>query len=233
MGCDIHSVAQVKKDNKWVTVKQRICGDPRSYNTFGILADVRNGFGTAGCDTGDGFRPIHEQRGLPEDFALIDDDDHPIKNVPSEKYWSHQTEAQRAEYAKEALESTEVWMGDHSHSWALLSELEAYAEKYGNAGTKIRGYINEVQYEELKKTGKFSESWAGGIWGPNIITMSMSQYDAAKATDELPTKEIYIKAEWEKTYFEVTYLKEIIESLRKIKAEYKTDDVRYVYGFDS
>jgi hypothetical protein len=36
---------------------------------FAILADVRNGYGFAGCDTGDGFKPIAEPRGLPEDVS--------------------------------------------------------------------------------------------------------------------------------------------------------------------
>ena len=36
---------------------------------FAILAGVRNGYGFAGCDTGDGFRPIAPPRGLPGDVS--------------------------------------------------------------------------------------------------------------------------------------------------------------------
>jgi hypothetical protein len=46
MGTDIHSIAQVRRNGSWETVAIGVCGDPRSYNTFAMLADVRNGTGT-------------------------------------------------------------------------------------------------------------------------------------------------------------------------------------------
>lgn len=68
MGTDIHSIAQVNRDGQWQTVAVGIDGDQRSYNTFAMLANVRNGYGFAGCRTSTGFPVIHEQRGLPEDL---------------------------------------------------------------------------------------------------------------------------------------------------------------------
>lgn len=68
MGTDIHSIAQVCRDGSWVTVAIGIYGDPRSYNTFAMLANVRNGRGFAGIKTSDGFPYIHEPRGLPADL---------------------------------------------------------------------------------------------------------------------------------------------------------------------
>jgi hypothetical protein len=44
----------------------------RCYNLFSQLADVRNGYGFAGVDTGEGFVPICETKGLPE--GIIDPD---------------------------------------------------------------------------------------------------------------------------------------------------------------
>jgi hypothetical protein len=41
----------------------------RDYDLFAILANVRNGLGTAGCETGTGFLPISDNRGLPEDTS--------------------------------------------------------------------------------------------------------------------------------------------------------------------
>ena len=90
MGCDIHSLAQVRKNGKWVTVLQTVAGDHRNYDTFAVLADVRNGYGFAGCDTGDGFEPISEPKGFPSDFEVINGDRHPIeKNTPSSRDLSH------------------------------------------------------------------------------------------------------------------------------------------------
>jgi hypothetical protein len=75
MGTDIHSIAQVQVDGKWRTVAVGIGGDPRSYNMFAMLADVRNGYGFAGIKTSDSFPVIHERRGLPSDLALNEDGD--------------------------------------------------------------------------------------------------------------------------------------------------------------
>lgn len=41
----------------------------RNYNLFAILANVRNGRGFAGVETGAGFNPIDSPRGLPEDYS--------------------------------------------------------------------------------------------------------------------------------------------------------------------
>lgn len=69
----------------------------RNYDLFGMLADVRNGRGFAGCETGDGFEPIADPRGLPKDVS------DPVK-----------AESDR-------------WDSDgHSHSWLTLAELQAY-----------------------------------------------------------------------------------------------------------
>lgn len=43
----------------------------RNYTVFSVLADVRNGRGFAGVDTGDRIEPIDEPRGLPEDASDI------------------------------------------------------------------------------------------------------------------------------------------------------------------
>ena len=73
MGTDIHSIAQVNRDGRWQTVAIGIDGDQRSYNTFAMLANVRNGYGFAGCRTSTGFPVIHEPRGLPEDLKTNED----------------------------------------------------------------------------------------------------------------------------------------------------------------
>ena len=69
----------------------------RNYNVFAILANVRNGRGFAGVDTGDGFVPIAEPRGIPEDAS---------------DYYKHQVEA----YGENG----------HSHSYLTLQELLDY-----------------------------------------------------------------------------------------------------------
>jgi hypothetical protein len=90
MGCDIHMYVEKKVKGKWVKVGD-VFDNPyyepegpdyswntpktdqpysgRNYNLFAILADVRNGYGFAGCDTGDAVEPIDYPRGLPHDVS--------------------------------------------------------------------------------------------------------------------------------------------------------------------
>ena len=92
MGCDIHMNYEVLKDGKWEyhdfeesfrigtysdgSVKfdyDKMWKHPlyvdRGYNLFSILANVRNGYGFAGCSTSSGFNFISQPRGLPKDVS--------------------------------------------------------------------------------------------------------------------------------------------------------------------
>lgn len=126
MGCDIHMRAERKTKKGWVKVGKRFPNpyydldkakkygedrfskfyselntdepyDGRNYDLFAILADVRNGRGFAGIDTGDGFKPIDMPRGIPSDAST--------------------------KYRKYA----ESWGDDgHSHSFFTVRELKDY-----------------------------------------------------------------------------------------------------------
>jgi hypothetical protein len=82
MGCDIHLYVERRENGAWITCDQwsKDEGDDyphvdyqksfyrgRNYDLFAIFADVRNGRGFAGCETGDGFVPICAPRGVPDD----------------------------------------------------------------------------------------------------------------------------------------------------------------------
>lgn len=87
-------------DNEQYESNERYTNEPyegRNYNLFSILANVRNGYGFAGIDTGDGFIPISEPKGIPKDAS---------------------------DFYKQEVKS---WNGDgHSHSWLTLKEIEDY-----------------------------------------------------------------------------------------------------------
>lgn len=119
MGCDIHLYVEKRNaSGEWVTADTwhddedepgrksvylwgpglKCLAGPlysgRNYDLFAVLANVRNGYGVAGCDTGEGFVPIAEPRGVPEDAC------------------------------REYLDEVSHWDGDgHSHSWLTLREL--------------------------------------------------------------------------------------------------------------
>ncbi len=134
MGCDIHPYAEVYENGKWERADVEV-PDDRNYWTFGILANVRNGYGFAGVDTGDAVRPISEPRGLPDDRATFDTDG---------KY----------EYGDKAY----VWFGDHSFSWLTLAELKAYPI---DQAITVRGVVSGAQ-RDLVRAGKCPDSWCGG-----------------------------------------------------------------------
>lgn len=85
MGCDIHTIIQIKKQNKWETLlKEEIAEfDDRNYTTFAVLANVRNSFNLK----------HFEVKGLPTDmeshlikFSEEEDD---VLDFDCEDYHSH------------------------------------------------------------------------------------------------------------------------------------------------
>jgi hypothetical protein len=81
----------------WGELKSVSPYDGRNYDLFAMLADVRNGRGFAGCNTGDGFTPISEPKGVPDDASA---------------YYKWQ--------------ANRYGVDGHSHSWLTLAELKAY-----------------------------------------------------------------------------------------------------------
>lgn len=123
MGCDIHPYFEIQDDQgKWHLHKweDEFRGPPdpedgyrpilekrreeywdhpfnlgRDYDLFAWLANVRNGFGFAGCDTGNPIDPLSAPRGIPDDAS------------------------------PEVKEASSRWSLDaHSHSWFTLKELQ-------------------------------------------------------------------------------------------------------------
>ena len=96
MGTDIHMACEVKRNDKWELVTDKVFKnhwyepnseyrwakeeytnipyDNRCYNLFAILAGVRNGRGFAGCKTGEEFNPISAPKGYPEDMCVYGND---------------------------------------------------------------------------------------------------------------------------------------------------------------
>lgn len=90
MGCDIHTVVQVKGVNRWVDVATSFL-TARNYAAFDLLAGVRTNTKILRCV------PISECKGLPDGFETDNDDIH-----------------------------NGYWMGDHSHSYLTLEEMQKY-----------------------------------------------------------------------------------------------------------
>lgn len=121
MGCDIHLVTQVQQaDGSWQCVapdRPCFCVTTEMLTTAisGGQCPYCRSTGSLGNEILEGYwlfsvlgnvrnhrelPLVSEPRGIPEGFALVDE--------------------------TVSIEGREVWLGKHSYSWLLLSELEAY-----------------------------------------------------------------------------------------------------------
>ena len=217
MGCDIHMHVEKHNGTAWVHVPKNDPDHydwsewdlPRNYNLFGILANVRNGWGFAGCDTGDRFKPISEPRGLPDDIS---------------------TGLNRINMGLDRRDDKSAWLGDHSFSWLLLSEVLAYDFEQV---TKRRGWVSLEQYRAFKATGEPPTSWSGGASGSLVENMTPEQADLV--TDDMRgvhKRMIYVHIEWPQRYRDCVS-DEFFAMIEELKKLGDPDKVRLVFGFDS
>ena len=213
MGTDIHTIAQIKSNysGKWETKADNIANEWRSYDTFAVLANVRNGYGFAGCDTGEGWEPIDEPRGLPN-------------GIETSHKWN--------------WDAREKWLGDHNHSWVTLAELKSAIKKYESKPYKINGVLRRENFLKWQATGGTPNSWCGGVSGWSIRQVSDKEFIKLKKTG-LGADVTHIETSWEvPALSRLTYLRNCIRHLELIKDtsyddDLSDDDIRMVFGFDS
>lgn len=235
MGCDIHAVLETKVDGKWKLVGETSITeypgeDPyvnmpcfysgRSYALFAVLADVRNGYGFAGCNTGDRIEPIADPRGVPDDAS----DEY--------KTW------------------VERWDCDgHSHSYHTLTDLLSYdwtREKVTRGYLDMETYAAWAGYFE--EQGEAPKGWCGDVGGPQTqkITRDEAEKLLAPAESNIGWKRadfakgkfdsVYIQCEWRQTIAKAlgsSIWIDIIVPMLKIGNEIGADNVRMVFFFDN
>lgn len=235
MGTDIHSIVQVRKPSGiWETVGVAVGGDPRSYNTFAMLADVCNRWGFAGIKTSDGFPVIHWQRGLPADLEVIDGDHVKIDRAQLVAAWdwhgklvsTEDKEAWRLNYMDDDL----MGLGDHSHSWATLAELRTFVSEVASKfQSRLCGIVGRKEYLAAKAEGRGFNSWCGAISGPGIVVAS------EPAPGGVLPECTHVRAAWTVPAMECSDLGQIVAALEHVRGicGVEAADVRYVFGFDS
>ena len=185
----------------------------RNYDLFAILADVRNGSGFAGVDTGDGFNPIFEPRGLPEDVSkdykqLVDN------------------------YGEDG----------HSHSWVTLEELDSYDWNQITNHRGWVDPIQYKIFKEKGKPEEWSGGVSGGgvdhVTNEQMdrVLNNKSYMKELEAKGYVKDKKnYYTLVEWTETYRESAGDRffESIENVRELLKRPDVLDVRLVYFFDN
>jgi len=233
MGCDIHLYVEKKIDNKWQILDKLVKEEEedgttwynrqsipfyegRNYDLFSILADVRNGYGFAGTPTGEGFVPIYDPRGVPNDAS--------------------------PEY-KAVVKN---WDCDgHSHSYHTLRQLLNYDWTQTTTKQGWCSMKEWEQWASWGRPhGKGPESYCGSIIGANISHISAAEADALFSNMSWKEREdiaeahqhTYALATWEAPYYRQAqnFLSETIPKLIQAAGGIEeADNIRIVFFFDN
>ena len=204
----------------------------RSYDLFAILANVRNGRGFAGCKTGDGFVPMTDDRGIPEDVSA------------------------------EGREYLDSYGGDgHSHTYMTLAEILSYDWDQLTWKQGVVSPIVYKEWADRGKKG-YPLTWSGMVSGGNTvminselmeekllkgeIVVTPEQIEAVKADEfsdlRMNRKEnepsYYTVIRWPTPYSEVrdnSGFNRTIELLKKLATDNGVtyNDVRLIMFFDN
>jgi hypothetical protein len=194
----------------------------RNYDVFGQLANVRNGIGCCGVDTGDGFEPIAMPRGFPPDLSpalasIFGDDE-----MTDDEY-----DAAHATYGSSG--------GDHTPSWLTLAELLAYQSRVASRRAIQRGVISWDQYLQWRESdrGEPNKGWSGGVSGLNVVTVDTKTAERMIARGFEPgATQYYVQIQWTEPYLSsgARFWEVFVPAL----AEHgDPQNVRIVFNFDS
>lgn len=190
----------------------------RNYDLFAMLADVRNGRGFAGIKTGEGFNPIAEPKGLPDDA-------------------SKQMKKAAEDYGEDG----------HSHSYLTLAELEKYDwDQVTQHQGYVTSYEYEEWVEKGKVGGP--SSWCGGVSGGSVKIVTNFQMEeliregkAGKKSEEKVGPfgigaSYYTPIKWHEYYRESagSFYTKTLPALRELAEKHGgPENIRIVFFFDN
>ena len=178
----------------------------RNYNLFAFLAGVRNGRGFAGVKTHEPVVPMFEGRGLPLDSRWL-------------------------ELSREVDDWP--WPGDHSYTWALLSEL---LECDWELWFYSQGIVGVEQFLVWKERGGGApDSWSGGIWGKNVtVHDDPDEFEELIESGEIDEDDHnrFCRVDW---YWQPLKDCSFLRWCRQLPSQLgaEPDEIRVLMGFDS
>jgi hypothetical protein len=252
MGTDIHLFVEKRVDGKWLSCdKWTIDHDPyygpegykhvdwkesfysdRNYDVFAMLADVRNGSGFAGVDTGDGFNPIAYPKGYPNDMS-------PEVKAYTDKYTEH---TPTWISLKELLEYD--WYQITKHR-GVVGIMEYYkwvkdgrkGEPYSSCGSISGPGVRHVSHFEMdeiiknlppNKIKELEDNAKDPKWGRHFDV-------DGKGEDFNKRTEYYTSVSWEESYKDAAgnFYTKVIPKLKAMNSSGNPEDIRLVFYFDS
>jgi len=190
-------------DEDWQEDENALEPGARNYNLFAFLADVRNGYGFAGTYRHEPIEPQFPGRGLPD-------------GVDEEISYEEEDDV--------------PYLGDHSFTWATLTEL---LNAPWDMEFKTAGVVPESVHISLP-IGSRPDSWSGGVSGGSTLTIQVDQYDELLRKDLLdPRIKYYIVRRWtwqplKECDFRIWLDRDLVPL-----ADGDTDSIRVIIGFDS
>ena len=213
----------------------------RNYSLFAILADVRNGYGFAGVDTGDPVVPIDAPRGLPDDVSRTIHQQSEYWGVDGHSH-SHFTvrELIDADWQQQIVKRG--WVGpEEFYRWdKFKSSPKSWSggisgrqvEHVSNAG--MRSAIEELAVCTSWTRRKYEEKHPG-------VELVKDQFEGdwhvKSGADPVSTlllqRKLYTNIEWSETWASV--VGDFLETILRMAhlADGDLDSVRAVFWFDN
>jgi hypothetical protein len=245
MGCDIHIWTEIQaKDGSWDLLESKEAYDGRNYGLFSILANVRNGYGAAGCDTGDGFVPISMPKGIPEDASDfyksevskwgIDGHSHSFLTLKEflDYDWDQVT-VKRGVVGPKEYEAFKENGKPESYSGGAMGscvinvsneEMEGYIENKDNFEWLFPFVLKHLE----DNTKSYPREWpAGETLRASIVEATIER--------EVPNHSVYTSVSWETSYREACtwWFKDSFPNLEKNAPDGDPERIRVVFFFDN
>lgn len=229
MGCDIHAFIEIydQEEKEWGCHSSP--GIWRNYSLFSVLADVRNGYGFAACDTGDRMNPIDDPRGLPDDVSMVINDD----------YESWGCDAHSASYLslRELLD----------YDWDQMSVERGIVSLGEYLAMKIEGRItprsycggtnqNVISLEQFQKNVDHLIEPIKKLVGYNVLKTPEEKHEyiinAIRRILEVREQAKNCLMQWEESYRDLCedFLENVVVGMEGLG---DPDDVRLVFWFDN
>lgn len=251
MGCDIHFYVEKKIDGRWQTAdvwEQDECDDAgdlhvsykkafysgRSYNLFSILADVRNGRGFAVVKTGEGFNPIAEPRGIPEDACAE-------YRACAERYGcdghshSYFTLAELLAFDWTQVTTQQGWV--NPIEWARWRD---YGKPSGWCGSIGGGHVRHLSSEDFEAAWqkvRVENGYPESRYASAHLTRHQEDGGDVARMKELLGGSPYALVTWDEPYFEAIsgdFFGKTIPRLLKLASDVGgADNVRTTFFFDN